>query len=128
MSVKVDEHTDQLVEQSRSPHEIMPKTISFNKESQAKEQFVRKVEAGEGTVVDKTLHKYVVLYVEWFFLRWSTPTLSTFGMQIKNQPLINKLSAFFNFSSTLSTDKLFSRGEFSFIFSCQINADLIYWI
>ena len=52
------------MEQSRSPHEIMPKTISFNKESQAKEQFVRKVEAGEGTVVDKTLHKYVVLYVD----------------------------------------------------------------
>ena len=64
LPVKVDEHTDQLVEQSRSPHEIMPKTISFNKESQAKEQFVRKVEAGEGTVVDKTLHKYVVLYVD----------------------------------------------------------------
>ena len=57
MPVKVDEHTDQLVEQSRSPHEIMPKTISFNKESQSKEQFVRKVEAGEGTVVDKTLDK-----------------------------------------------------------------------
>ena len=51
------------MEQSRSPHEIMPKTVSFNKESQAKEQFVRKVEAGEGTVVDKTLDKYFV-YVD----------------------------------------------------------------
>ena len=63
LPVKVDEHTDQLVAQSRSSHEIMPKTISFNKESQAKEQFVRKVEAGKGAVVDKTLDKYF-LYVD----------------------------------------------------------------
>ena len=60
LPVKVDEHTDQLVAQSQSSHEIMPKTISFNKESQAKEQFVRKVEAGEGTVVDKTLQIFSI--------------------------------------------------------------------
>ena len=57
MPVKVDKHTGKLVAQSRHPHYILPETISLNKESQAKEQFVGKIEAGEGTVVDKTLDK-----------------------------------------------------------------------
>ena len=55
MPVKVYEHTGKLVAQSCPAHYSVPYTISFNKESQAKEQFVGKIEAGEGTVVNKTL-------------------------------------------------------------------------
>ena len=57
MPVKVDKHTGKLVAQRRHPHYILPVTISLDKESQAKEQFVWKIEAGEGTIVDKTLDK-----------------------------------------------------------------------
>ena len=52
--------------QSRPAHYIVPETISFNKESQAKEQFVGEIEAGEGTVVDKTLtNKQIFIKLFW---------------------------------------------------------------